>query len=42
MADVTLKSGVQERIRQIDPELEVVDTTDHASGDNPYYAPTKK
>lgn len=42
MADVTLKSGVEARIQQIDPELTVVDTTDHASGDNPYYAPTKK
>lgn len=42
MADVTLKSGVEARLKQLDPELEVVDTTDHASGDNPYYAPTKK
>lgn len=42
MADVTLKSGVQARLQQLDPELEVVDTTDHASGTNPYYAPTKK
>lgn len=42
MADVTLKSGVEARLKQLDPELEVVDTTDHAAGDNPYYAPTKK
>lgn len=42
MADVTLKSGVEARLQQFDPELEVVDTTDHASGTNPYYAPTKK
>ena len=41
-ADVTLKTGVQARLQQLDPEIEVVDTTDHASGDNPYYAPTKK
>ena len=42
MADITLKTGVEARLKQLDPELEVVDTTDHASGDNPYYAPTKK
>ena len=42
MADVTLKTGVQARLQQLDPEIEVVDTTDHASGSNPYYAPTKK
>lgn len=42
MADVTLKTGVEARLKQLDPELEVVDTTDHSSGDNPYYAPTKK
>lgn len=42
MADVTLKSGIEGRLKQLDPEIEVVDTTDHASGDNPYYAPTKK
>ncbi len=42
MADVTLKTGVEARLKQLDPELEVVDTTDHASGNNPYYAPTKK
>ena len=42
MADVTLKSGVEARLKQLDPEIEIVDTTDHSSGDNPYYAPTKK
>jgi len=42
MADVTLKSGVQARLQQLDPDIEVVDTTDHASGANPYYAPSKK
>lgn len=39
MVDVTLKQGVEARIRELIPEvLEVVDTTDHASGENPYYA----
>jgi Fe-S cluster biogenesis protein NfuA len=42
MADVTLKSGVEARLKQLDPELEVVDTTDHAAGENPYYEQTKK
>ena len=42
MADVTLKSGVEARLKELDPELQVVDTTDHASGENPYYAPSKK
>lgn len=42
MADVTLKSGVEARLQQLDPEIRVVDTTDHASGTNPYYAPTRK
>ncbi|MEE9257332.1 MAG: NifU family protein [bacterium] len=42
MADVTLKSGVEARLKQLDPEIEVVDTTDHAAGTNPYYEQTKK
>ncbi|MDA1000930.1 MAG: NifU family protein [bacterium] len=42
MADVTLKSGVEARLQQLDPDIEVVDTTDHASGTNPYYEQTKK
>ena len=42
MADVTLKSGVEARLKELDPELEVVDTTDHASGSNPYYTESKK
>ncbi len=42
MADVTLKTGVLARLQQLDPDIEVVDTTDHASGDNPYYTPSKK
>ena len=42
MADVTLKTGVLSRLQQLDPDIEVVDTTDHASGENPYYTPSKK
>lgn len=35
---VTLKQGVEARIRQVAPEItEVLDTTDHAAGSNPYY-----
>jgi Fe/S biogenesis protein NfuA len=42
MADVTLKQGVEVMIREAVPEvLAVVDTTDHASGANPYYRPAK-
>ncbi|HMQ11285.1 MAG TPA: iron-sulfur cluster assembly accessory protein [Oligoflexia bacterium] len=34
----TLKHGIEKRIREIAPEiLEVVDVTDHASGENPYF-----
>jgi Fe-S cluster biogenesis protein NfuA len=43
MADVTLKQGVEIAIRSEIPEVgEIMDTTDHASGDNPYYSPSKK
>lgn len=39
MVDVTLKHGVEARIRELIPEVEeVMDTTDHASGENPFYA----
>jgi Fe-S cluster biogenesis protein NfuA len=42
MADVTLKHGIETMIRQTIPEVgEILDATDHASGRNPYYAPTK-
>ena len=42
MADVTLKQGIEVRIRERLPEIvEVVDTTDHAGGSNPYYRPSK-
>jgi Fe/S biogenesis protein NfuA len=40
MVDVTLKQGIEARIREVVPEVvEIVDTTDHAAGENPYYAP---
>ncbi len=38
MIDVTLKQGVEARIREMVPEVEeVLDTTDHSLGENPYY-----
>jgi Fe/S biogenesis protein NfuA len=41
-ADVTLKSGIERLIKEELPEVEeVLDTTDHASGTNPFYAPSK-
>ncbi len=43
MADVTLKQGIEATIVEAVSEIErVVDQTDHASGENPYYQPTKK
>ncbi len=37
-ADVTLKLGVEEMIREAVPQVEnIFDTTDHAAGANPYY-----
>ncbi|HEY3215737.1 MAG TPA: iron-sulfur cluster assembly accessory protein [Candidatus Eisenbacteria bacterium] len=42
MADVTLRQGIEVRIREAIPEIRaVVDTTDHAGGTNPYYQPAK-
>ena len=42
MASVTLKQGVERLIRQAVPTVrEVIDTTDHAAGTNPYYAASK-
>jgi Fe/S biogenesis protein NfuA len=39
MVDVTLKEGVEVMIKEGIPEVSsVVDTTDHGSGENPYYA----
>jgi len=41
-ADVTLKQGIEKAIRQLVPRVgEILDTTDHASGRNPYYSPGK-
>lgn len=42
MVDVTLKQGIEVLIKQNVPEItEVYDSTDHASGKNPYYQPSK-
>ena len=42
MASVTLKQGVEKTIREHIPEIgAIMDTTDHASGRNPYYSPSK-
>lgn len=38
MADVTLKQGIETQLREAVPEIrKVVDATDHATGENPYY-----
>lgn len=40
MASVTLRQGVEKMIREAVPAIrEIVDTTDHASGTNPYFRP---
>ena len=40
MATVTLREGIEVRIKEVVPGIrEVVDITDHARGANPYYAP---
>lgn len=42
MADVTLKQGIEVAITGAVPEIhQVLDSTDHAAGDNPYYQPEK-
>ena len=42
MVDVTLKQGIEAMIRETVPEIrEVIDTTDHAAGKNPYFQPSK-
>src|SRR5882762_3654048 len=39
MASVTLREGVETSLRQSFPEIEeILDITDHASGENPYYS----
>jgi Fe-S cluster biogenesis protein NfuA len=41
-ADVTLKQGIEKAIRALAPKVgEILDTTDHAAGRNPYYSPGK-
>ncbi len=41
-ADITLKAGIERLIKEEIPEItEVLDTTDHAAGANPYYAAGK-
>ncbi|MCH8982882.1 MAG: NifU family protein [Acidobacteria bacterium] len=43
LAEVTLKQGIEKIILESIPDLtQVVDVTDHASGDNPYYESQKK
>ena len=43
MASVTLKQGIEVAVKEHVPEItEVVDTTDHAAGTNPYYEPQKE
>lgn len=41
-ADMTLKQGIEKSIREAIPEVgEILDTTDHAAGRNPYYQPRR-
>ncbi|HEV2362491.1 MAG TPA: NifU family protein [Acidimicrobiales bacterium] len=43
LAKVTLSQGIAVAIQDSVPEItEVVDVTDHAHGDNPFYEPSKK
>ena len=43
MVDVTLRQGIEVLIKETLPDIEeVVDTTDHESGTDPYYQPAKK
>lgn len=43
MASVTLSQGIETTITDLVPEIsKVIDVTDHASGDNPYYEQAKK
>jgi Fe/S biogenesis protein NfuA len=43
MARVTLGQGIEVAIRAAVPEVgEIIDVTDHASGENPYYEAAKK
>ncbi|HKV43014.1 MAG TPA: NifU family protein [Blastocatellia bacterium] len=41
-ADITLKMGIERMIREEIPQVyQVLDVTDHGSGQNPYYSPQK-
>ena len=43
MATVTLSQGIEVAIKEAAPEItRVVDVTDHQSGTNPYFQPSKK
>ncbi len=43
LAKVTLSQGIEVAIKEAVPEIKsIVDVTDHASGTNPYYQPSKK
>ncbi len=43
LAAMTLTQGIEAAVREVLPEIErIVDTTNHADGENPYYAPQKK
>lgn len=43
MANVTLTQGIESTMQEMVPEItKVVDVTDHASGENPYYEAAKK
>ncbi len=42
MVDVTLRQGIQAALQEEFPDIkQVIDTTDHAAGANPYYQPAK-
>jgi len=42
MVDVTLKQGIEVMIKEGAPEIkQIIDSTDHAGGKNPYYQPSK-
>ena len=43
MAQVTLTQGIETSLRDAIPEIgNIIDATDHASGDNPYFESSKK
>ena len=42
MVNVTLKQGIESTLREEIPQIAgVIDQTDHAGGNNPYYQPSK-